>query len=108
MTSLYTVSQWSIPKFLENKQREPTAYKPALFVTSGGLYKDPFPGLFSLAACKAAQYNLTHSLHKAYGRHGIHCALIVVEGAVNDNAKVTTAGHIAENTFELTLGSLVR
>ena len=75
--------------------------KPSLLVTSGGLAKDPFPHVFSLAIGKAAQYNLVHSLHKAYTPQGVHCALIVVKGFVKDEAEVTTARHIAERTWDL-------
>ena len=57
--------------------------------------------MFSLASCKAAQYNLVNSMHKAYNMQGVHCALIVVAGIVKDSAKVTTPKHIAEETWKL-------
>jgi hypothetical protein len=58
-------------------------------------------GQFSLASCKAAQYNLLHSLHKQYGPKGVHCAAIVVEGKVSEDAKVTTPRHIADEAWKL-------
>lgn len=56
---------------------------------------------FSLASCKAAQYNLMHSLHKEYGPKGVHCAALVVEGKVSEDAKVTTPRNIAEEAWKL-------
>jgi hypothetical protein len=56
---------------------------------------------FSLASCKAAQYNLTTSLHKEYGPQGVHCAAIVVEGRVSDQAQVTTARNVAKEAWKL-------
>lgn len=74
---------------------------PAFIVTSGLLYKDPAPAMFSLAACKAAQYNLVHSLHKAYEPEGVRCVVIVVGGTVADESKVTNARNIAEQAWNL-------
>lgn len=99
MVSLYAVVQWAIPQLL--KAGEHDDYKPSLLVTSGGLYKNPFPDRFSLASCKAAQYNMVHSFYKDYTSQGVHCALIVVQGQVKDSAKVTTPEHIAEETWKL-------
>ena len=77
------------------------SYKPSFLVTSGGLYKNPFPDRFSLATCKAAQYNMVHSFYKAFNHQGVHSALIVVQGQVKDSAKVTTPNHIAEEAWKL-------
>ena len=99
MVSLYAVAQWAIPQLL--KLSDDDKYKPSLLVTSGGLYKNPFPDRFSLASCKAAQYNMVHSFWKAYNDKGVHCAAIVVRGQVKDSAKVTTPDHIAEETWKL-------
>ena len=76
-------------------------HHPSFLVTSGMLSKDPFPGVFSLASCKAAQYNLVHSLHKEYEPQGIHCALNVVGGRVADESKITNARNVAEETWKL-------
>lgn len=65
------------------------------------LAKDPAPAMFSLAACKAAQYNLTHSLHKKYEAEGVHCTAIVIGGKVADESKVTNARNIAEQHWML-------
>lgn len=100
MISLYAVAQWAIPKLLDTAQRS-SYHVPAFLVTSGGLYKNPFPNLFSLSAGKAGQYNFVHSMHKEYQQQGVHCALIVVEGVVSDDAKVTTARNIAEEAWKL-------
>ena len=64
------------------------------------LSKDPAPAMFSLAACKAGQYNLTHSLYKEFEPKGVHCALIVIGGKVADASKVTNARNIAEKAYE--------
>lgn len=77
------------------------AGKPAFLVTSGLLCKEPFPNLFSLSACKAAQQNLVHSLYKEYGPKGVHCALVIIGGVVKDDAKLTTSSKIAEEFWGL-------
>lgn len=118
VTSLYEVAKWAMPQ-LEKTAITDEAKHPALLVTSGGLYKNPFPAFvslhtlmrdrlqslmypqFALASCKAAQYSLVNSIHKEYSSKDVHAACIVVEGRVNDNAKVTTARHIAEETWKL-------
>lgn len=74
---------------------------PSFATTSGMLAKDPFPAMFSLAACKAAQYNLAHSLHKEFEPQGVHCPLIVVGGSVKDESAVTNARNIAEETWKV-------
>lgn len=68
-------------------------------MTSGMLAKDPFPAMFSLAACKAGQYNLVHSLHKEFEPKGVHCGVIIIAGTVSDASKVTNARNIAEETW---------
>ncbi|EME40874.1 hypothetical protein DOTSEDRAFT_74433 [Dothistroma septosporum NZE10] len=100
VVSLYITAQWALPKLLDTSKNS-SYHTPAFLVTSGGLYKNPFPNLFSLSAGKAGQYNLVHSMHKEFQPQGVHCALIVVEGFVKDDAKVTTARHIAEKAWEL-------
>ncbi|KAM3424473.1 hypothetical protein BST61_g6477 [Cercospora zeina] len=99
VVSLLMVAQWAMPQLVAAAKKE--YYTPAFLVTSGGLYKNPFPQFFSLASCKAAQYNLVHSLHKEYGSKGVHCAAIVVEGKVSDDAKVTTARNVADKAWGL-------
>lgn len=61
----------------------------------------PVSQMFSLAACKAAQYSVVHSLHKEFEPKGVHCGLIVVGGRVNDESKVTNARNVAEETWKL-------
>ncbi|KAH0172303.1 NAD(P)-binding protein, partial [Aureobasidium melanogenum] len=75
--SLYAVAKWAMPKLIGTAELSDTK-TPSFIVTSGMLAKDPFPAMFSLAACKAGQYNLVHSLHKEYESKGVHCALVVV------------------------------
>lgn len=89
-----------MPKLLETAAADENK-TPSILVTSGMLAKDPFPAMFSLAACKAAQYSLTHSLHKEFEPKGVHCALVVVGGTVSDESKVTNARNIAEETWKL-------
>jgi short-subunit dehydrogenase len=74
---------------------------PSFLVTSGMLAKDPFPAMFSLAACKAGQYNLVTSLHKEFEPKGVHCALIVIAGTVSPESKVTNPRNIAENAWTM-------
>lgn len=64
------------------------------------LAKDPAPAMFALAACKAAQYNLVHSLHKQFEPRGVHCALIVIGGKVADESQVTTARNVAAEAWD--------
>lgn len=99
VVSLYTVAEWAMPQLV--KVAEQGSHSPAFLVTSGLLYKDPFPALFSLASGKAAQYNLTHSLHKEFEPKGVHCSLIVVGGRVADESEVTNARNIAEEAWKL-------
>jgi short-subunit dehydrogenase len=77
------------------------AKTPSLLVTSGMLAKDPFPAMFSLAACKAGQYSLVNSLHKEFEPKGVHCGLVVVGGSVKEDAEVTNPRGIAEETWRL-------
>ena len=65
------------------------------------LAKDPAPAMFSLAACKAGQYNFTHSLHKEFEPQGVHCALIVIGGKVADESEVTNARNIATRAWDI-------
>lgn len=99
MVSLYAVAQWALPQLLESAKNE--GRTPSLLATSGMLAKDPFPAMFSLAACKAGQYSLMHSLHKEYESKGVHCGLIIIGGTVSDNSKVTKARNIAEETWKM-------
>lgn len=78
VTSLYTIAGWALPK-LEEMAKDPNA-RPSFLVTSGGLAKDPYPHVFSLAMCKAAQYNFVWSLWKKNRGLGVHCGLLVVQG----------------------------
>lgn len=88
-----------MPKLL--KTAETDAKTPSFLVTSGMLGKDPAPPMFSLAACKAGQYNFTHSLHKEFEPKGVHCVVIVIAGKVADASKVTNARNIAEESWNM-------
>ncbi|KAK5135364.1 hypothetical protein LTR08_005306 [Meristemomyces frigidus] len=57
--------------------------------------------MFSLAACKAAQFSVLTSLHKEYEPQGVHCAIIPVGGRVSDEAEVTNAANVAEEMWKL-------
>lgn len=100
LVSLYTVARWAFPQLLGLAERD-TATTPSFLVTSGMLAKDPFPGMFSLAACKGGQYNLVHSLHKEFEPKCVHVAAIVVGGRVADESKLTNARNVAEETWKL-------
>lgn len=44
---------------------------------------------------------MTHSLHKEFEPKGVHCSLLVVQGIVADESKVTNARNIAEEAWKL-------
>jgi len=69
---------------------------PALLVTSGGLYKQPYHGYFSLSLSKAAQFSLTQSLAQVYSRQGVHVAAVVVHGLVNPESEHFSPSKIAK------------
>lgn len=96
--NLYVTLQWAVPQLLNASKVEDL--NPAFLVTSGGLYYEPFPFLFSLAAAKASQYNLMYSFHEKF-EPAIHFASIPVTGLVSDDAKVTTASAVAEQFWQL-------
>lgn len=97
VTGCYAVAQWAIPKLLAVKD----THKPAFLCTSGSIYKDPIPEVFSLAACKAAQHNLVHSMHKKYKEEGVYCGLVAVGGVVADENPQCNAENIANKTWDL-------
>ncbi|OMP82051.1 hypothetical protein BK809_0006360 [Diplodia seriata] len=102
VSSLYTVAQWIIPRFLDMARGSTQAgYKPTLLVTGGFLHRDPYPPLFSLSAVKAAQYNLVCTFHKMFRSSGIHCAMILVGGFVSPEAERTNPKNIAERAWTL-------
>jgi short-subunit dehydrogenase len=78
---LYTVARIVLPQLTDLAKSSPTS-KPALLVTSGGLYKSPFAPYFSLSLSKAAQHSLTMSLAQEYSKQGVHIAAVVVHGLV--------------------------
>ncbi|KAK5070371.1 hypothetical protein LTR64_000042 [Lithohypha guttulata] len=96
--SLYITFQWAIPHLVETSKSD--SHNPAFFVTSGDLFRAPFPFLFSLSAGKAAQHNLVSSFHKAYSSQ-MHIAAVPIAGTVSDDAKVTTAQAVAEQFWKL-------
>lgn len=100
MSSLYTVAQWIMPRFL-NDMAKGRLYKPTLLVTGGFLRREPYPPLFSLSAVKAAQYNLVCTFHKMFRKSGVHCAMILVGGFVSLEAERTNPKNIAERAWEL-------
>lgn len=95
---LYTIAQWAVPRLLKATTSDIAA---SLLVTSGMLAKDPFPAMFSLAACKAGQYSLVHSLHKAFEPKGVHCGLVIIGGTVSDDSQVTNARNIAQEIWQM-------
>lgn len=96
--SLYIVLQWAIPLLLSTG--ESPSSNPAFLVTSGGLYREPFPFLFSLSAGKASQHNLITSFHKKY-EPKVHIAAIPIVGVVRDESKTTSAKIVAEEFWKL-------
>ena len=75
--------------------------KPALLVTSGGLYANPYAGYFSLAVSKAAQHNLAMSLGQAYKGKGVHVAAVVVNGFVKPESETCSPKLIAGVFWDL-------
>jgi NAD(P)-dependent dehydrogenase (short-subunit alcohol dehydrogenase family) len=92
--SLYTVSRVLMRHL--TSQAGQAGRKPALLVTSGGLYKQPYHGYFSLSLAKAAQFSLTQSLAQAYSREGVHVAAVVVHGLVSPESEHFSPKRIAE------------
>jgi NAD(P)-dependent dehydrogenase (short-subunit alcohol dehydrogenase family) len=74
---------------------------PALLVTSGGLYKQPFHGYFSLSLSKAAQFSLTQSLAQVFSRQGVHVAAVVVHGLVKPESEHFSPRRIAGVFWDL-------
>ena len=74
---------------------------PALLVTSGGLYKQPYHGYFSLSLSKAAQFSLTQSLAQVYSREGVHVGAVVVHGLVNPESEHFSPKRIASVFWDL-------
>ncbi|KAH0364248.1 NAD(P)-binding protein, partial [Aureobasidium melanogenum] len=97
VTGCYAIAQWALPHLLALK----TTHKPAFLCTSGSIYKDPIPEVFSLSVCKAAQHNLVHSMHKKYKEEGVYCGLVVVGGVVADENSKCNAENIAKETWGL-------
>jgi hypothetical protein len=86
-----------MPHFERALQSRPkTPYKPKLLVTAGLLHRQPIPGLFSLSAVKAAQYNLVTSMHEVFRPQGIHVALALVGGAVSPESRNLNSKNIAD------------
>jgi NAD(P)-dependent dehydrogenase (short-subunit alcohol dehydrogenase family) len=98
--SLYTTANWALPK-LASLASSNSGSKPSLFVTSGGLYQNPFHPYFSLAASKAAQHNLTQSLAQVYAPQGVHVAAVVVNGFVGPESELFSPKKIAEVYWKL-------
>jgi len=97
---LYTVAKWALPHLTSLAKVSPSS-KPALLVTSGGLYKDPFAPYFSLSMAKAAQHSLTMSLAQEFGKQGVHVAAIVVHGLVKPESEFFSPRVIAEVFWKL-------
>jgi hypothetical protein len=76
-------------------------YKPTLLVTSGILCQDPLPDLFSLASCRAAQFNILSSCAKAFGAQGVHCGVIDIQNHFGEDGPVCDARAVAEQAWEL-------
>ncbi|KAG9948292.1 NAD(P)-binding protein, partial [Aureobasidium melanogenum] len=97
VTGCYAVVQWALPQLLAVKN----THRPAFLCTSGSIYKEPIPEVFSLSVCKAAQHNLVHSMHKKYKEEGVYCGLVVVGGVVADENPECNAENIANKTWGL-------
>lgn len=91
--ALYTTAQWAIP-ILEKETDKPT-----LLVTSGLLWVEPMPELFSLSLVKTAQRNLVQSLHMTYPK--IHIAMLHVGGVVSEEDPVLNPKNIAEKFWDI-------
>jgi hypothetical protein len=74
---------------------------PALFVTSGGLYKTPWHPYFSLSLSKASQFSLTQSLAQAFSPQGVHIAAVVVHGLVKPDSEIFSPQKIADVFWKL-------
>lgn len=74
---------------------------PTLLVTSGVQHRDPLPGMFSLAACRAAQYSVMKSCSKDFGPQGVRCELIDVQDNVQEQGPDCDAQFIAEEAWRL-------
>lgn len=99
MVSLYTVARWALPRLIDSPAS--AGITPSIIVTSGTLAKEAYPAMFSLAACKAAQYSLVQSSHKEFEPKGVHCALTIIAGTVSDESKVTNARNIAQEIWAI-------
>jgi hypothetical protein len=69
--------------------------KPALLITSGGLYKNPYHGYFSLSASKAAQFSITTSLGQRFVKEGVNVGAVVVHGLVRKDSEWFSPERIA-------------
>ncbi|KAF2402845.1 NAD(P)-binding protein, partial [Trichodelitschia bisporula] len=96
---LYVTANWAMPHLLSFVGK--AGRKPALLVTSGGLYKEAFAPYFSLGVSKAAQHSLTVSLSQVLAKRGVHVAAVVVHGLVKPDGGVFSPGRIAERYWEL-------
>lgn len=76
-------------------------YSPTLLVTSGILCRDPLPQLFSLAACRAAQWNLLASCSKESGAQGVHCALVEIQDRFPDGSPRCDAQAVAQEAWRI-------
>ena len=99
VVSLYTVVGWAIPQLLKLGPKD--GYKPTFLVTSSNLGDESRPHLFSVAPCRAAQYNIVASCHKEFGPRGVHCALIVIGGRLGEGAPGGDAQVVAGEAWKL-------
>ncbi|MCJ1328542.1 hypothetical protein MMC10_005219 [Thelotrema lepadinum] len=107
VSGLYTSAAWAIPQFqhFTTSTNNSSTSKPTFLVTSGALYADPVPPLFSLSLCRAAQFNLMNSLHQQYKPRGVHFAVVVVAGFVADNAPECNPKNVAQRMWEIHMQS---
>jgi hypothetical protein len=75
--------------------------KPALLVTSGGLYKDAFAPFFSLSLSKASQHSLTMSLSQVFAKQGVLVSAVVVHGLVKPESEIFSPKKIAGVFWDL-------
>ena len=99
VVSLYTVIQWGMPQLLQLAREH--GYRPTLLVTSGTMYQDLLPELFSLAACRAAQNKIMASCAMQFGPQGVNCAIVNIRGHSGEIYPIANAPAVAEQAWKI-------
>lgn len=99
VVSLYTVIHWAMPQLL--RLAHEGGFRPTLLATSSVLYSDPSSQQFSLAACRAAQWNILTQCTEEFGPRGVHCTLMNVENRSGDDSSTRIASNTAQEAWEL-------